>query len=154
MSDLTNLSSTSVQIRRIYAATRTDVFRAWTDRQRFLSWFGPSEQTEVIVHEFDVRSGGAYRLDMRMPDGEIYKLKGVYEEVREPERLVFTWAWLEGELQTSDSLVTIEFIERGSNTEMLLTHDRLSGIPSRDAHGEGWTACLIRLDKLFATSEH
>jgi uncharacterized protein YndB with AHSA1/START domain len=41
----------------------------------------------------DVRGGGAYRTCIRSPEGRDYWMRGVYREIVEPERLVFTFAW-------------------------------------------------------------
>jgi uncharacterized protein YndB with AHSA1/START domain len=37
--------------------------------------------------------GGRYRIDMRGPSGNLYRIVGEYREVRPPERLVYTWRW-------------------------------------------------------------
>jgi uncharacterized protein YndB with AHSA1/START domain len=140
------VAETTLEMRRTFAAPREDVFRAWTNREQFNQWFAPSDQMEVVIYEFDVRPGGRYRLDLKAPGGDVYSLAGEYREIREPDRLVFTWAWLEG-VQTDESLVTIEFFEKDSGTDMLLTHSRLSGAESRDQHVHGWTPCLDRLEK-------
>jgi uncharacterized protein YndB with AHSA1/START domain len=42
-----------------------------------------------------VRTGGLIRIDMRGPDGTIYPMKGVFHEIVEPRRLVFTSTALE-----------------------------------------------------------
>jgi len=42
----------------------------------------------------DVRPGGAIRIHMRGPDGTVYPMTGVYLEVVEPQRIVFTRAAL------------------------------------------------------------
>jgi len=42
------------------------------------------------VCELDVRVGGAWHIVMRAPNGTAYPCGGVYREVVEPERLVFT----------------------------------------------------------------
>jgi uncharacterized protein YndB with AHSA1/START domain len=42
------------------------------------------------VCELDVRPGGAIRIHMRGPDGTVYPMTGAYQEIVEPERLVFT----------------------------------------------------------------
>jgi uncharacterized protein YndB with AHSA1/START domain len=41
----------------------------------------------------DVRPGGTFRVCMRSPEGADHWKQGVYREIVEPERLVFTFAW-------------------------------------------------------------
>jgi uncharacterized protein YndB with AHSA1/START domain len=48
------------------------------------------------VCEMDLRPGGIFRTVMRAPDGQEYPTKGVFLEVVEPERIVFTNAYVPG----------------------------------------------------------
>jgi len=79
----------------------------------------------------------------------------VYREVAAPEKLVFTWAWEAGggcgdseNEQPVETLVTVEFREKGQTTEVLLTHELFPNAESRDKHQEGWSGCLARLGKV------
>jgi uncharacterized protein YndB with AHSA1/START domain len=80
---------------RIYGAPRSLVFQAWTDENHMSRWWGPRGFSNPVC-ELDVRPGGLIRIDMRGPDGTIYPMKGVFHEIVEPERLVFTSTALEG----------------------------------------------------------
>ena len=91
---------------------------------------------------------------MKAPNGEDHTVAGIYREIQSPEKLVFTWAWESGggcggsEGQGSiETLVTVELIKKGSETEVILTHERFPNVESRDKHNEGWTGCLSRLGK-------
>jgi uncharacterized protein YndB with AHSA1/START domain len=63
----------------------------------------------------DVRVGGAWHIVMRAPNGTAYPCGGVYREVVEPERLVFTNIATdkEGKL-ILDGLTTVTFAERAA----------------------------------------
>lgn len=80
-------SERELKLTRIIAAPRARVFRAWTDQ--FCSWWGPHGMTTPFC-EMDLRPGGIFRTIMRAPDGTEYPTKGVFLEVVEPERIVFT----------------------------------------------------------------
>ena len=87
--------------------------------------------------------------------GEVHTVGGVYREVAFPEKLVFTWAWEEGggcgdsgNEQPVETLVKVEFREKGQSTEVLLTHELFPTTESRDKHDEGWSGCLTRLAKV------
>jgi len=56
------------------------VFRTLTSADELKKWFCP-EEFEVPNAEMDVRIGGEYRIEMRAPDGEIYSVKGIIEEL-------------------------------------------------------------------------
>jgi hypothetical protein len=36
------------------------------------------------------------------------------------------------------SLITVEFLKRGEQTELVLTHSRFATVESRDNHARGW----------------
>src|ERR1700675_3192651 len=99
MAEATSSSATAqarqeLILTRIFGAPRGLVFRAWTDPQHMARWWGPRGLTNP-VRELDVRPGGLKRIDMRGPDGTNYPMKGVFHEIVEPERLVFTSTALE-----------------------------------------------------------
>ncbi len=78
---------------RIIDAPRTRVFQAWT--RQLPQWWGPHGITTPVC-EMDLRPGGIFRTVMRAPAGAEYPTKGVFLEVVEPERIVFTDAFDEG----------------------------------------------------------
>src|SRR5712691_4337552 len=95
-------------ITRVFDAPRARVFKAWTDPAQAKQWMGPRGFTATHL-EGDLRSGGAWRICLRRDDdGEELWQSGVYREVVEPERLVFTFAWdQEGGRRGHETLVTI-----------------------------------------------
>jgi uncharacterized protein YndB with AHSA1/START domain len=76
-------------LRRVFDAPRPLVYRAWTDPTMVVRWWGPHHFTNPVC-ELDVRPGGKLRIVMRGPDGRDYPFKGVFTEVVEQERLVYT----------------------------------------------------------------
>src|SRR5580698_105611 len=79
---------------RLFDAPRAKVFKAWTDPALLKQWFAPSPWTTPVV-EMDVRPGGSSLMVMRGPDGAEFPNRGVYLDVVENERLVFTNAYTE-----------------------------------------------------------
>ncbi len=91
------MSETATQkqftIVRVFDAPRDVLWRAWTDPEEWPHWMhltGLTTPRESV--SADVRAGGRYGYTMVAPDGTGYPSGGVYREVVEPERLVFTWA--------------------------------------------------------------
>jgi len=145
-----------LKLSRVFAAPRELVFKAWTDVDQFKQWFGAAacEGAPLKTIKVDARVGGKYRIQVRRPDGEFYTTVGVYREVKPPERLVFTWQFEKegsgdeyGEVEPPETLVTLEFHERGKQTELILTHQKFESVESRDRHEQGWTRCLDSLEK-------
>ncbi len=133
-------------ITRVIAAPRDKVFRAWTDPTELAKWWGPKGMT-VPVCEIDVRPGGAIHTVMRTAEGTEYTMKGVYREVTPPERLVFTWCWQEGDMAGVETLVTVEFHDRGESTELVLSHEGFPSAAQCEGHTQGWSSSFECLDE-------
>ena len=134
----------ALRIQRTFAAPREKVFKAWTDPRALIEWWGP-EGYATPSAEVDLRPGGKYRLGMKkLPDGDVFFLSGIFQEVRPPEKLVYTWRW-ENQAEFPDTRVTVEFLERAGSTEIVLVHELLPNEKARDEHGKGWNGCLDRL---------
>lgn len=138
---------TTLRLSRIFRAPRHRVFRAWTDPEALKKWWGPQGFTTPAA-EVDLRVGGVYRLTMKPPAGDEYYLTGTYREVRPPARLVYTWNWeRSGDARDAmgETLVTVEFLDRGESTEVVLTHELFPNTERRDGHAHGWNGCFDKL---------
>lgn len=102
----------------------------------------------VTDSEADVRPGGAWRATMRSPDGVDHLAHGVYREVVEPERLVYTHAW--DEPDAVETVVTVTFAEYEGRTEMTFRQDGFSSAGSRDGHESGWDEAIDCLGDILA----
>ena len=149
MAQPTTRQDTTLRITRTFAPPRETVFRAWTDPEALKQWWGPPGYGTPVA-EVDLRAGGRYRLGMReLPEGAIFYLSGTYREIRPPEKLVYTWRW-ESDPPESQTLVTVEFQERGAATEVVVTHEMFAARDQRDKHEMGWTGCLGKLVPFLA----
>src|SRR5712691_5788344 len=100
-------------ITRVFDAPRDLVFAAWTQPERAARWWGPQGFTTISC-DMDVRPGGVWRRCMRSPDGTEHRKCGVYREIVEPERLVFTYADEDSEGNPGhETLVTVTFADLG-----------------------------------------
>jgi len=153
MAAQTASSGTTVRVRRIFSAARPRVFRAWTELEALKHWMCRDvESHEVRFLQLDVRPNGRYEIEVKTPEGVTYIGGGVYRDVKPPEKLSFTWIWkrmpekLDASIQEEDSLVTVEFFERGADsTEVVLTHEKLTTEESRNSHKKGWEGCFDKL---------
>ena len=75
-------------ISRLYDVPREKVWKAWTEADRFMRWFGPKGST-VIEARLDLRPGGICLSCLRSPDGTEMWGKFIYHEIAAPERLVY-----------------------------------------------------------------
>lgn len=135
----------TLTVRRTFLATREQVFRAWTEREALQQWFRPMG-TGLTISILECFVGGSYRFDLE--DGSD-SIVGTYIEIVQPEKLVFTWSFTS--THAMDTVVTVEFIEHGPATEVILTHERFSSEEMRDNHQVGWQSLLDQLAEVLST---
>ncbi|MDQ6737198.1 MAG: SRPBCC domain-containing protein [Gemmatimonadota bacterium] len=145
-------SDTELVITRVFDAPRSLVFDAWTRPEHLEKWQMSPKDMTVTTEKSEIRPGGEYRVTMWAPDGTAHRLRGVYKEVVPPARLVFTHAWLDADGNIGkDTLVTVTFEERGTQTLFTLRQTGFGSVPSRDGHGTGWNSGLDKLEDYLAT---
>jgi uncharacterized protein YndB with AHSA1/START domain len=93
----------------------------------------------------DVRVGGAYRIAMQPPEGELFHLVGEYLEVRSPSRLAYTFRWEPPDPDDQETVARLELRERAGATEIELTHGPFATEARRELHEAGWTDTFARL---------
>jgi uncharacterized protein YndB with AHSA1/START domain len=131
-------------VRRHIALPRERVFEAWLDSESLAHWMRPGGFTHATV-TVDPRVGGGFRIVMEgWKDGCGYEHRGEYLAIEPPSLLSFTW--ISRATDDKPTVVTIEFHERGTGTELVLTHRRLEP-KAVEAHREGWTDILRLLDE-------
>ena len=125
-----------VTVQHAYTARREVVFRAWTQAELVAQWWGPHGFTNPVC-ELDPRPGGKFRIHMQSPDGTIYPLTGVYEEVVAPERLVFRSNALDADGSSMfEILNTVSFKEEDGKTVVTVHGMVVSGVSATAiAHG-------------------
>lgn len=151
-------SVAAVEVRRILQAPRPNVYEAWSSSELLEQWMGPSDDMETHVEAFDIHAGGEYRFRMIArrddpatgPAGTQFVVGGRFVDLKAPERLAFTWQWLENGLDVGQSLVRIELRDLGNRTELVLVHSGLPTAEAREAHREGWEGCLDCLARYLA----
>jgi uncharacterized protein YndB with AHSA1/START domain len=135
-------SGETLVVRRFIPAPRERVFAAWLDPASLAQWMRPSQMTDATA-EVDPRVGGKFRIVM-VQGTQKYAHTGEYLAIEPPSLLSFTW--ISNATDHKPTVVTIEFHERGTGTELVLTHRRL-GPKAVDAHREGWTDIMRLLDE-------
>ena len=129
-------------ITRIFDAPRQLVFKAWTEPEHLMRWWGPRGFTMTFC-EMDLRPGGAYRFRMRSPEGTEHRLRGVFREIVEPERLVMTRAWVDAEGKPGhETLLTVSFADHEGKTRLTLHQAIFESVTARDLHRGGWSSSL------------
>jgi uncharacterized protein YndB with AHSA1/START domain len=147
-----------VLIRRVFDAPRDLVFKAWTDCERLMRWWGPKGFTTPLC-KIDLRPEGVFHNCLRSPEGQDYCGKGVYREIVEPERITYTDFFVDEEGNPvpaaycgispdwpQETLVTVTFAEDQGQTMLTLQHSLGSVLASeRDLCHQGWSESLDKL---------
>jgi len=134
---------TCLELIRILPATPEEVFAAWTRPELLGRWFAPPPLVPGRVSA-DARAGGRFQVEMLRPQGKAAVVGGEYEELRPPERLVFTWEF--EEMPETRSRVTVLLRSSGGGTQLTLRHERLPDARQLARHREGWEGCLAALE--------
>ena len=142
-----------VFLTRVYDAPRALVFRAWTDSQQLARWWGPKGFSNPVC-EVDARPGGRLRIVMRAPDGTDYPMRGVFQEVVAPERLVFTNIAVDAQDQPIiEGLTTVLFAEEGGKTRVTVQTRGKAMAPIATQYLQGmemgWSQSLEKLAELL-----
>ena len=139
----TNESAPVLVVRRQMAVPRERVFEAWLDSESLAQWMRPGDSTHATV-TVNPRVGGGFRIVMDGPTHGALEHHGEYLAIEPPSLLSFTW--ISEFTDHEPTVVTIEFHERGTGTELVLTHRRLPP-KAVEAHRHGWTDVVRLLDE-------
>ena len=148
-------TSRELSLSRIIDAPREKVFKAWTDPELLKQWFAPLPWTTPHA-ELDVRPGGANLIVMKGPQGQEFPNRGIYLEVVENERLVFTDAYT-GAWEPAEKpfmTVILTFDDHGGKTKYT-ARVRHWSVADRETHEKmgfhaGWGQCADQLEALVS----
>jgi uncharacterized protein YndB with AHSA1/START domain len=133
-----------VSVRQLFRASRSFLFRAWTDPALLARWFGPTGWT-IERCEVDAHTGGSWHAWFRRPDGTIVDVGGVYSEVEPDRRIVFSWDTNPEDARESLSEVTVDFRDVAGGVEICLTHRKLGTAQAVEMEA-GWNSTLDSLE--------
>jgi uncharacterized protein YndB with AHSA1/START domain len=129
---------TTLVLQRSFPAARVRVFRAWIEPDALERWLRPNGQS-MTVRQLDARVGGSFRFELENGNSIV----GTYLIIVPPEKLSFTWS--SGVFEGQETVVTVEFLDQGSQTEVVLTHESLNIPEQRRRAGSGWQQILQAL---------
>lgn len=123
-----------IVVQRRMPAPREVVYQAWIDPEGIREWMCPGDvlSAEAVL---DVRVGGAFRITMRAKD-RAHQHTGTYQIVDPPRKLAFTWSGSEN--PTEITLVTVEFLARGEESELIITHQDFIKPDVAQRYEMGW----------------
>ncbi len=154
-------------ISRVFNAPRDLVWKAWTDRERLMKWFGPKGFTMPVATQ-DLRPGGMFHYCLRSPTGEDMWGKFVFREITPPEKIVWVHSFSDEKGGTThhpmsptwplEMISTATFTEQGGKTTVTVRWSPLNSTEDerktfeagRDGMRMGWTGTFEQLDAYLA----
>ncbi|WP_134684915.1 SRPBCC domain-containing protein [Brevibacillus migulae] len=116
-------------LERVFDAPRELVFKMFKEPEHLKRWWGP-RGWEVPVCTVDFRPGGVWHYCMKCVDqnqGDFFGMeswgKGVYKEIVEPEKIVYTDYFSDAEGNVNEAMpsteITMEFIDQDGKTKLV-----------------------------------
>jgi uncharacterized protein YndB with AHSA1/START domain len=139
--------STTLVLRRTFSASRPRVFRAWIEPEALEFWLRPKGMG-MTVRSLEARVGGSFHFDLENGNSIV----GTYLHITPPEKLVFSWSGTA--MQGQETVVTLDFLDQGPVTEVVLTHEGLSTPDLRALFGSGWPSLLNALSEILTSLSH
>ena len=138
-----------ILIVRVFDAPRELVFKAWTEAERFATWFGEHGSSIPLDKvSMDARPGGAWSATMIYgPDRVELPFSGRFREVVEPERVVMTVTDSNDPDAEPVEVLTVVLKDLGGDrTEMTFTQ-RGGNLPA-DEYSRALRGSLIFFDRM------
>lgn len=150
-------------VTRIFDAPRELVWKAWTDPNYIMQWWGPKGFTAPVC-KMDFRVGGKFLCCMRSPDGQEFWNAGEYHEIVPNEKIVSSMYFADAngnKVEPEQYGIEHEAIEGAYDTALFedlgngktkLTF--IGNEPMKDAvesgQVEGWNQILDKVAKVVA----
>jgi uncharacterized protein YndB with AHSA1/START domain len=127
-------------------ATPEQIWRAWTVPAEAADWWHPAGlHTPVESVSIDARPGGRYAYTMVSDlSGEEHPTGGVYREVAEPEKLVFTWGSPDDDPDDA-LLITVTIRSLGELSRIVFDLRGYEGMSGDGDIYDGWESALDEL---------
>ena len=129
---------------RLFDHSPERLFAAFSDVKALKQWWGPQDFTNTI-EDFDFRPGGVWRHTMNAPDGSAFDNDSEFIEIDRPNRISFLH---KGPMHVFT--LTMDFIPRGTQTELVWTMDSQNMGENKDMPGFIEAANQQNFDKLAA----
>ena len=142
---------TDLTFTRMINAPRSLLWECWTTPEHIKHFFVPKPYG-IDACEIDLRVGGKFNTTMNV-EGNLMENEGVYLEVVEGERLVFTDAYSEGWKPAADPFMTaiIDFADARDGGTTYTATARHRSVEARQKHEDmgffdGWGTVATQLE--------
>jgi uncharacterized protein YndB with AHSA1/START domain len=148
---VTTPSDREIRVERVFNAPRDRVWRAMTDPELVVQWWGRGNKLDL--ERFEVRRGGHWRFVEHAPGGKSEGFEGRFREVTPPERIVQTFEWDGMPGHVVVEFMTLEDLGDGRtklvNVSLFHTTEERDGMLNSGMEG-GMNESYAALDQLLA----
>jgi uncharacterized protein YndB with AHSA1/START domain len=151
-------------ITRVFNSPPAMVWRAWTDPEHVMRWWGPKNFTSPEC-KIDLQVEGKYLFVMRSPDGRDYYSTGRYLEIDPISKIVCTDSFADekGNIVPAtyygmdddtplELLITLIFEDQDGKTKMIMRHDGFPEGEHRKMAEIGWSESFDKLAEILISS--
>jgi uncharacterized protein YndB with AHSA1/START domain len=124
---------------------RERVYQAFADPRLAKKWC--PDGCRVVSFKADMRVGGTFRQAMNC-GGDVHTAHGVYRKITPDRAVVFTHQWREE--HPVETLVSVEFKDKKSGTEIVLVQTGFSDASEARGHKKGWSSALKNFAEVYA----
>ena len=154
-------NSEELLITHLFDAPRELVFKAWTDPEQLKHWYAPDGCT-IDFKSIEVKAGGEFHSCIHDPVHGDCWIKGVYQEVVPPEKLVFTMELSneQGVMVTANEagksedwpqaiVTTVTFTPIGEQTKLTLHQTVAEAEAKKTGAYQSWFSMFDRLNAIL-----
>ena len=143
-----------IEVTRVFDAPQELLWKAWTEPEHFMQWYGPQGFT-IPVCNIDLQVGGRHLWSMQSPDGKQMYFTGEFKEISPMDRLVFTDTSSDaegnelgmGEGMPKSMDVTVTLTHADGKTTMTVSH--LGYGPGAEYAKMGWEQAFEKLSTVL-----
>ena len=147
-------------VTRVFNAPVNLVWRAWTEPEHFMKWWGPKEFISPVC-KIDLRVGGKYLFCMRQKNGEMDMFNsGEFKEIIVNKKLVCTQSMSDKEGNVispsqygmgpefpDEMIVDVTFEDLGGKTKITMRQIGMPASKMKDMAGAGWNQSFDKLEE-------
>lgn len=155
---------------REFKVPRATLWRAWTERECLIQWFGPKDLA-ITQATMDFRPGGLFHYCMRAPDGPERWGRFAYREIVPQTRLLWVNSFADqdgaiiappfpGMVWPREMLTEVSFTENAGKTTVTVkslsvdatNEERNTFDRNHDSMRQGWGGTMQKLEDYLATA--
>lgn len=140
-----------VEAGKSFSVGPDELYNAWTNPEQLKQWWKPMGNSlkEVIN---DLKEGGTVRYIF---DNDKLVISGEYMEVKQKEKLVYTWNWElpQDAVRNAPYKLTVNFTGKDNGSEIKVLQENFQDEESMLPHREGWEKALSALEHFLSSNK-